>query len=57
MSASDDQTIRIWNWQSRTCISVLTGTLCVRGGFSQENTVPKILHFRILWDLAWTKGG
>jgi hypothetical protein len=26
VSASDDQTIRIWNWQSRTCISVLTGT-------------------------------
>ena len=25
MSASDDQTIRLWNWQSRTCISVLTG--------------------------------
>ena len=23
VSASDDQTIRIWNWQSRTCISVL----------------------------------
>ena len=27
VSASDDQTIRIWNWQSRTCISVLTGAL------------------------------
>lgn len=25
LSASDDQTIRIWNWQSRSCISVLTG--------------------------------
>lgn len=25
VSASDDQTIRIWNWQSRNCISVLTG--------------------------------
>lgn len=25
MSSSDDQTIRIWNWQSRTCIAVLTG--------------------------------
>jgi len=25
LSASDDQTIRIWNWQSRTCIAVLTG--------------------------------
>ena len=25
VSASDDQTIRIWNWQSRSCISVLTG--------------------------------
>jgi coatomer protein complex subunit alpha (xenin) len=25
VSASDDQTIRIWNWQSRSCVSVLTG--------------------------------
>ena len=25
MSASDDQTIRIWNWQSRTAVAVLTG--------------------------------
>ena len=22
VSASDDQTIRVWNWQSRTCTSV-----------------------------------
>lgn len=25
ISASDDQTIRIWNWQSRACIAILTG--------------------------------
>jgi WD40 repeat protein len=25
VSASDDQTIRTWNWQSRQCVSVLTG--------------------------------
>jgi coatomer protein complex subunit alpha (xenin) len=25
LSCGDDQTIRIWNWQSRSCISVLTG--------------------------------
>jgi coatomer protein complex subunit alpha (xenin) len=25
VSASDDQTIRVWNWQSRTCVAVLTG--------------------------------
>ena len=25
LSASDDQTIRIWNWQSRQCLSILTG--------------------------------
>ena len=25
VSASDDQTIRIWNWQTRACASVLTG--------------------------------
>lgn len=24
ISASDDQTIRIWNWQSRNCIAILT---------------------------------
>ena len=25
LSCSDDQTIRIWNWQSRTMVSVVTG--------------------------------
>ena len=25
VSASDDQTVRIWNWQTRSCIAVLTG--------------------------------
>ncbi|TYZ59577.1 hypothetical protein PybrP1_000436, partial [[Pythium] brassicae (nom. inval.)] len=25
LSCSDDQTIRIWNWQSRSCVSILTG--------------------------------
>lgn len=25
VSASDDQTIRIWNWQSRQCVAVLSG--------------------------------
>jgi len=25
LSCSDDQTIRIWNWQSRNCLAVLTG--------------------------------
>jgi len=25
LSASDDQTLRIWNWQSRQCLTVLTG--------------------------------
>ena len=25
VSASDDQTLRLWNWQSRTCVAVLTG--------------------------------
>ena len=31
VSASDDQTIRIWNWQSRNCIAVLTGGWPVGG--------------------------
>lgn len=34
LSASDDQTIRIWNWQSRQCIAILTGhnhyIMCVK---------------------------
>jgi coatomer protein complex subunit alpha (xenin) len=34
VSASDDQTVRIWNWQSRSCISILTGhshyVMCAR---------------------------
>lgn len=25
LSASDDQTIRIWNWQSRQIVTILTG--------------------------------
>ena len=25
LSSSDDQTIRIWNWRERSCMSVLTG--------------------------------
>lgn len=25
LSASDDQTVRIWNWQSRSSIAILTG--------------------------------
>ena len=35
VSASDDQTIRIWNWQSRTCISVLTGKLINAQNFNR----------------------
>lgn len=27
ISASDDQTVRIWNWQSRNCIAIITGRL------------------------------
>lgn len=25
VSASDDQTVRVWNWQNRSCLSILTG--------------------------------
>lgn len=25
LSCSDDQSIRIWNWQSRSCVAVITG--------------------------------
>lgn len=28
ISASDDQTIRIWNWQSRTCIWLVLYIMC-----------------------------
>lgn len=34
ISASDDQTVRIWNWQSRNCIAVLSGKSIVSGWWS-----------------------
>lgn len=47
MSASDDQTIRIWNWQSRNCIAVLTGGWAGRVGWVVEMCVKLLLllHF------------
>lgn len=47
VSASDDQTIRIWNWQSRNCIAVLTGGWAGWVGWVVEMCVKLLLllHF------------
>ena len=45
VSASDDQTIRIWNWQSRTCISVLTGKrMHAPGGCTWRSPALMVFH-------------
>ena len=57
VSASDDQTIRVWNWQSRTCISALTGHHhCVtRAAFhaKEDLVVSASLDQTVcIWDIA-----
>lgn len=55
VSASDDQTIRIWNWQSRSCISVLTGhnhyVMCAQFHPSMDLIVSASLDQTVrVWD-------
>lgn len=60
VSASDDQTIRIWNWQSRTCICVLTGhnhyVMCATFHPSEDLLVSASLDATVrVWDISGKK--
>lgn len=57
LSASDDQTIRVWNWQSRTCICVLTGhnhyVMCAHFHPSEDLVVSASLDQTVrVWDIS-----
>ncbi|MCO5594959.1 hypothetical protein L7F22_048996 [Adiantum nelumboides] len=57
VNASDDQIIRIWNWQSRTCISVLTGHnhyfMCASFHVKEDYVVSASLNQTVrVWDIA-----
>uniref|UniRef100_A0A671KCC7 Coatomer subunit alpha n=1 Tax=Sinocyclocheilus anshuiensis TaxID=1608454 RepID=A0A671KCC7_9TELE len=57
LSASDDQTIRIWNWQSRTCVCVLTGhnhyVMCAQFHPSEDLVVSASLDQTVrVWDIS-----
>lgn len=57
MSASDDQTVRIWNWQNRSCLAVLTGHshYCMSAMFSpnEDLVVSASLDQTIrVWDIS-----
>ncbi|KAF4525212.1 hypothetical protein B566_EDAN008319 [Ephemera danica] len=57
LSASDDQTIRIWNWQSRTCICVLTGhnhyVMCAQFHPTDDIVVSASLDQTVrVWDIS-----
>ncbi|KAM2542773.1 hypothetical protein TB2_022163 [Malus domestica] len=54
--ASDNQTIRIWNWQSHTCISVLTGhndyVMCASFHPKEDLVVSASLYQTVrVWDI------
>ncbi|KAF7827283.1 coatomer subunit alpha-2-like [Senna tora] len=60
VSASDDQTIRIWNWQSCTCISVLTGhnhyVMCALFHPKEDLVVSASLDQTVrVWDIGALK--
>ncbi|KAL5010139.1 hypothetical protein ScPMuIL_012444 [Solemya velum] len=57
LSASDDQTIRVWNWQSRTCICVLAGhshfVMCAMFHPSEDMIVSASLDQTVrIWDIS-----
>ena len=57
LSASDDQTIRIWNWQSRTCVSVLTGhnhyVMCAQFHPTEDLLLSASLDQTVrVWDIS-----
>ena len=57
VSASDDQTIRIWNWQSRNCISIVTGhnhyVMCANFHPTDDLLVSASLDQTVrVWDIS-----
>ena len=57
LDCSDDQTVRIWNWQSRQCISVLTGhnhyVMCAQFHPSEDMVVSASLDQTVrVWDIS-----
>ena len=57
VSASDDQTIRIWNWQSRIPLSVLTGhnhyVMCAQFHPSEDLVLSASLDEMVrVWDIS-----
>lgn len=57
VSASDDQTVRVWNWQSRSCLAVLTGhshyVMCAQFHHSEDLLVSASLDQTIrVWDIG-----
>lgn len=57
LSASDDQCIRVWNWQSRQCIAVLTGhghyVMCARFHPTEDLIVSASLDQTVrVWDIS-----
>uniref|UniRef100_A0A8C8UP76 Coatomer alpha subunit C-terminal domain-containing protein n=1 Tax=Peromyscus maniculatus bairdii TaxID=230844 RepID=A0A8C8UP76_PERMB len=57
LSASDDQTIRVWNWQFRTCVCVLTGhnhyVMCAQFHPSEDLVVSASLDQTVrVWDIS-----
>lgn len=60
MTASDDQTIRIWNWQSRSCVAQLTGhshyVMCAQFHPREDLVVSCSLDQTIrVWDIAYLR--